>query len=194
MLNTNVVSLSEGVLSFTSNAYLLEGKKPTLIDAGNDRKILESLKERTNDLHAILLTHLHRDHVGLTQAIKEEFAVEVYAWKKERSWIDFELSEGQEIEAGDSKIVPLHTPGHYPHHAVYFGDGALFSGDLIFPGGSFGRTDVPGGNMEELVESIKKVLEYFGGGIKKLYPGHMKPILDNAESNIKSSLERAKRY
>lgn len=194
MMNTNVVNLSEGVFSFTSNAYLLEGENPTLIDAGNDRRILDNLKEGTSELHAILLTHLHRDHVGITQAVKEEFDAEVYAWKKERKWIDFELSEGQEIEAGNSKIVPLHTPGHYPHHVVYFGEGALFSGDLIFPGGSFGRTDLPGGNMRELVESIKKVLEHFGGRIKEIYPGHMQTIFDNAENSIKSSLEIAKRY
>ncbi len=194
MEDTNIVNLSAGVFSFTSNVYLLEGEKPVLIDTGNDQQILENLKERTDELHAILLTHLHPDHVGLTRSIKKEFDTDVYAWKKERGWIDFELSRGQEIEAGNSTLVPLLTPGHYPHHTVYFGEGALFSGDLIFPGGSFGRTDVPGGNMEELIESIKKVLEQFGGRIKEMYPGHMQPISDGVENSIEASLKMAENY
>lgn len=193
MKGSKVVNLTEGVFGFTSNVYLIEGKNPAIIDAGNDRAILKNLRNRTSKLDKILLTHLHPDHVGTSQEIKEEFNAKIYAWEKERDWIDFELSENQKIEAGNSIIEALHTPGHYPNHLVFYGDGALFSGDLIFPGGSFGRTDIPGGNLKELIKSMEKVLERFGGQIKEMYPGHMQPILENAEKHIRTSISMAKK-
>ncbi len=194
MKNSEVVNLADGLLSFTSNVYLIKGERPTLVDAGNDKTVLDNLREETDKLDKVLLTHFHPDHVGLARTIREEYDVKVMAFKKERDWVDEAISNHQEIKAGNSMLKALHTPGHYPNHLSFGGDGALFTGDLIFPGGSFGRTDVPGGSLEKLIGSIKDVLETFGGEIEELYPGHMQAVLDNAETNIKNSLEMAQKY
>jgi len=194
MKNSEVTNLSEGIYSFTSNVYLVGGKSPTIIDAGNDEKILDGLRKATDRLDKVLITHEHPDHIGLVQNIKDEFDATVYAWEKEEDWVDEELSDGQEVEAGNSILKAIHTPGHFPRHIVYFGDGALFSGDLIFPGGSFGRTDLPGGDKKQLVASIKKIFEEYGGEIEELYPGHMSPILENAREHVEKSLEMVESF
>lgn len=192
--NSKVTQLGGGILSFTSNVYLIKGKRPTLIDAGNDKNILEDLKKETDQLDKILITHFHPDHIGLASTVKKEFDAIVLAGRKKEEWIDQEIEDGQQIEAGNSILTALHTPGHDPDHFIYCGDRALFSGDLIFPGGSFGRVDLPGGSLEKLINSMEKVLERFSGQLDELYPGHMSPILENAEESVKKSIEMAKKY
>ncbi len=194
MDNSEVINLAENLLSFTSNVFLIKGDEPTLVDAGNDQTVLKNLKEEVDDIEKVLLTHFHPDHVGLAPVIQEEYDAKVMSFKKDTDYVDEEISDEQEIKAGNSKLTALHTPGHYPNHLVFCGDGALFSGDLVFPGGSFGRTDVPGGDSEKLKSSIKKVLEKFQGEIKELYPGHMQVVSDNAETIVKESLEMAQKY
>lgn len=194
MENSEVIQLAGGILSFTSNVYLIRGKKPTLIDAGNDKDILKDLKKETEQLDKILITHFHPDHIGLAKTIKEEFNATVLAGKKQRNWVDQEIEDERQIEAGNSILTALRTPGHDPNHLVYCGDCTIFSGDLIFPGGSFGRVDLPGGSREELINSIERVLEKFSGELDELYPGHMSPILGNAEESVAKSLEMAKKY
>ncbi len=194
MENSKVINLSEDLLSFTSNVFLIKGETPTLIDAGNDKTILNRLEEQTENLDKVLLTHLHPDHVGLANAIREKYDAKIMAYKKEREWIDEEISDKQKIKAGNSTLISLHTPGHYPNHLVFFGGGALFSGDLIFPGGSFGRTDIPGGNRKELKNSIQKVIDNFQKEIKELYPGHMQVVKENAGTVVKNSLKMVQKF
>lgn len=194
MKNSKVINLTEGIYSFTSNVYLISGESPTIIDAGNDEKILDRLKEETENLDKVLITHNHPDHVGLVQDMRNEFDATIYSWEKGEGWVDKELNNGQEIEAGDSILKAIHTPGHSPRHVVFCGEGALFSGDLIFPGGSFGRTDLPGGNQKQLSESIEKIVEDYGREINELYPGHMKPVLENAYEDLKKSLKMVKSF
>lgn len=194
MSNFDVVNLAEGLLSFTSNVFLIKGETKTLIDAGNDRTVLDNLQEELDELDKILLTHFHPDHVGLTEKIKEEYDAKVMAFEREQEWVDEEITDEQKIKAGNSTLTALHTPGHNHNHLVFLGDETLFSGDLIFPGGSFGRTDVPGGSLEKLINSIKKVLEKSSEETRELYPGHMQVVLNNAETNIKNSLKMAQKY
>ena len=68
-----------------------------------------------------------------------------------------DLAHGQILRLGNIEFEVLHTPGHTPGHVVYYcpKESVLFSGDLIFQGG-VGRTDLPGGDWEALVESIRK--------------------------------------
>lgn len=194
MNSLNVRNLAENIYSFTSNSYFISGKIPVIIDSGNDNKILERLKEATDKLDKILITHLHPDHVGLTQNIKDEFGATVYAWKKTKDWIDEEFTDEQDIDAGNSSLEVVHTPGHSSNHVVFYGEGALFSGDLIFPGGSFGRTDLPGGSQKILVKSIERILSKYGNGIKELYPGHMQFIKENASDHVNRSLKMARSF
>ncbi|KXB08693.1 hypothetical protein AKJ56_00590 [candidate division MSBL1 archaeon SCGC-AAA382N08] len=194
MKNLTVTNLSEGLRSFTSNVYLIKGKVDVLIDAGNDENILEKLREETDDLAKVLITHSHPDHIGLAEEIKEEFNASIHAWDSSKDWVDERFTDGQNISVGDSVLKAIHTPGHSPNHVVFYGEGALFSGDLIFPGGSFGRTDLPGGDQRELVKSIRKIEKEYGPKVNKLYPGHMQPVTENAYKSIKESLEMVERF
>jgi len=65
--------------------------------------------------------------------------------------------EGDTVEVGGVKLHVLHTPGHAPGHVVLVGEGFVIGGDVLFAG-SIGRTDLPGGSYEQLMESIKTKL------------------------------------
>ena len=185
MVSSEIINLAENIQTFTSNAYLIKGETPVLIDAGNNPKILENLTDEIEELDKILLTHFHPDHVGQVEEIKDRFDSKVLAFNEEENWVDEAVEDRRKIEAGNKEFTAIYTPGHHPSHMVFYGDGVLFSGDLIFPGGSYGRTDLPGGNSEKLAESVKKVKNLVDGDLEKLYPGHMSPVLNNAEEEIR---------
>ena len=64
----------------------------------------------------------------------------------------------------------MHLPGHAPGHVGFYGHGMLFSGDVLFAG-SIGRTDLPGGDHDTLIRSIRTVLFAFGDDAV-VHPGH----------------------
>lgn len=167
---------------FQSNCYIAAAKDGTtavLIDAGQDadQVIPERLTGLGVTLEAILLTHGHLDHIWGAAAIADAAGVPTYIHPADRSMVDdpgaalgrmgldkFEiavpadvrdLADGDAFDFGGLKIETKHTPGHTPGHCVFVTDGIVFSGDLIFAG-SIGRTDLPGGSFEQLMESIRR--------------------------------------
>jgi glyoxylase-like metal-dependent hydrolase (beta-lactamase superfamily II) len=64
------------------------------------------------------------------------------------------IEEGETITIGSVDLKVVHTPGHAPGHVVLVGDGFVFGGDVLFQG-SIGRTDLPGGSFDQLIQSIK---------------------------------------
>ena len=87
----------------------------------------------------------------------------------------------------------IHTPGHTPGGICLYSerDKALFSGDTVFPEGSFGRTDLPGGNATKLVESIRKLTLL---DVSVMYPGHEDIVNRSANEQIRMSLMLASQY
>jgi len=80
------------------------------------------------------------------------------------------LNEGDKVTVGNTTFDILHCPGHSPDSLCFYTDGILIGGDVIFKG-SVGRTDLPGGNPNELMKSIKeKILPLPNNTI--IYPGH----------------------
>jgi glyoxylase-like metal-dependent hydrolase (beta-lactamase superfamily II) len=67
------------------------------------------------------------------------------------------VNEGDTISVGSVQLRVLHTPGHAPGHVVLVGEGFVIAGDVLFQG-SIGRTDLPGGSYEQLMESIRAKL------------------------------------
>jgi glyoxylase-like metal-dependent hydrolase (beta-lactamase superfamily II) len=137
---------------------------------------------------ALLISHGHIDHVGGAGAFAATRAVTTYLHPEDdfmsrhpaevmRLLFGVELSpeseavlqppadtvvleDGQHIEAAGLGFDVLHTPGHSPGHCCFYlaGEGVLFSADQLFAG-SIGRTDLPGGDLETLLESMRtKVL------------------------------------
>ena len=136
-----------------------------------------------------LVTHYHADHCGGSFAGYEiEGAAElvgrcgcpVHVQTDELPWIQrtTSLSEtdlvghsgGDTIMVGEVPITLLHTPGHTPGSQCFLVDGRLLAGDTLFLEGG-GRTDLPGGDMEELVRSLTQVLAKVPDEVV-LFPGH----------------------
>lgn len=177
-----------------NNNYLLideDSKEAALIDCTDYISELGAvLKEYDAKLKYILLTHGHFDHIMGVPKIKQEFGAKVYLHKDDKELVDnsdefmisvgmqpFEhpeidkyIDENEEIYLGKNKIEVIHLPGHTQGGVGYLVDGMLFSGDSIFLE-SIGRTDLPGGNHKQLIESIKnKIFSLDGDTI--LYVGH----------------------
>ncbi|HBW12885.1 MAG TPA: MBL fold metallo-hydrolase [Proteiniclasticum sp.] len=172
---------------YQENAYILiddTTRDALIIDPGDEGeslvRYLESLKI---NLKAILLTHGHVDHVGAVDAVREAFSVPVYISEIDMKFIeqrkmafgkmkraDYFLKEGDEFIFSGKKVEIIETPGHSRGSLSYYVDGLLFSGDVLFQN-SVGRTDLPGGNMEELLYSIKEKLMKLPGETR-VFPGH----------------------
>ena len=187
-------NLTEGSTEFTSNAFLVEGERDILVDAGNDEVVLERLREH-GSLDAVVLTHTHADHVGMLNDVVEEFGVEVWGYDGSSAYVDHEFDEGDTVRVGDDDFEIWHTPGHKEDHVCLYSrdGGVLFAGDLVFSGGSFGRTDLDEGDRGTLVESIEKVLER-ADEINELHTGHGPSVRENAKKHVEASLRNARRY
>src|SRR5699024_2037159 len=143
---------------------------------------------------AILLTHAHFDHIGEVQEIRTYYNIDVYLHDVEKTWLENpELNRsvlflGEEnayqidaldciIEVGelvtvDYKMEVVHTPGHSPGSVtvIFEDDELIVSGDVLFQRG-IGRTDLPGGDMQQLAHSIVTKL-YVLNELFIVYPGH----------------------
>jgi hydroxyacylglutathione hydrolase len=164
---------------FEVNSYVIHAPDGDLVvDAGAEAdKILARLR---GPVVAILVTHGHRDHVGVLDDVRRETSAPVYAHPAdaEGSGVrDYEPLEddGQTIELADETIRVLHTPGHSPGSVTFVLGSDQIVGDLILPG-SVGRTDISGSSWEEIEVSVRKVMPFWDDSTR-LYTGHG-PVLD----------------
>jgi glyoxylase-like metal-dependent hydrolase (beta-lactamase superfamily II) len=87
-------------------------------------------------------------------------------------------------------LTVIHTPGHTPGSICLYHEGeeALLSGDTVFTHGSFGRFDLPGGNLPALRDSLRRLSGYTVRGI---YPGHGDPVREGGSRHIAAALRAA---
>ncbi len=182
-----------------TNCYLLgdeESGKAVVIDPGAEgERICDRLRNLGLDLSAILLTHPHHDHILAAWTLKKLCGSEIYLNSEDRdsllqvifglagrfspeirpvspSEVDRTLSDGDHLEFGAVRIEVLATPGHTPGHVCFYlkEQGIVFSGDLILSC-SIGRTDLPGGSFQQLVDSVRsRILSLPDKTL--IYPGH----------------------
>lgn len=155
--------------------------------------VIEFLRSKELNLHFILETHAHADHLSGSQIIKREFpnakiaigenitkVQEVFKgifglpddFKTDGSQFDRLLKDGEEFQAGEIKIKTLFTPGHTPACASYYIDGNVFVGDALFmPDYGTGRCDFPSGSAADLYHSVHNRL-YELPESTKVYTGH----------------------
>lgn len=167
-------------------------KQAIVIDPGGDAEdLIAELVELELHVTAIVATHAHFDHVIAAEAIREHTGAPfhlhsadrpVLDWMQEsgRLFLGMELGsppevdtspeEGDVLRAGDVELAVVHTPGHSPGSIVLLHEDAVFSGDTLFAG-SVGRTDLPGGDTQALVDAIKHKLFTLGSDLP-VYPGH----------------------
>ncbi len=158
---------------FEVNSYVVHAPEGDLIvDAGAEpEKILDRLKK---PVAAILITHGHRDHVGVLEEVRNETNAPVYMHPADAEGTgvrDYEpLEDGWDVDLAGQTIKVLHTPGHSPGSVTFMVGRDQIVGDLILPG-SVGRTDISGGSWEEIEASIRKVMSFWNGSTR-LYTGH----------------------
>jgi glyoxylase-like metal-dependent hydrolase (beta-lactamase superfamily II) len=166
-----------------------DAAEAVVIDPGGDVETLERELE-ANDAAcvAILITHGHWDHLGAVADLAQATGSPVYMAATERvaleriqdfspaelslrSYTPDVLLDGDEtLELAGITFQTLLVPGHSPAHLAYYADGCLFSGDVLFAG-SVGRTDIPFGDWETLIESIRTLGDRFPPDTV-VYSGH----------------------
>jgi len=146
----------------------------------------------------ILITHSHWDHILGLADLAEGTGATVYGPEVEldvlenpnryygavgvslRGWKpDVLLSGGETIEVAGISLDVLAVPGHSPGHLAYSTDGVLLSGDVLFAG-SVGRTDLPRGDWDTLLDSIRSLADRFPPDTV-VYSGHGPPTTLGAE-------------
>lgn len=189
-----VRNIAQGVYSFTSNAFLVEGERTTLVDAGNDFDAVSRIESATDDLDAVVLTHTHPDHVGNVESVVDAFDVDVWGYDPENPLVDHAIADGETLTIGDDAYAALHTPGHKNDHLCFYSKavGTLFAGDLVFANGGFGRTDLPEGDRERLIESIDYLLETVDESLAAMYVGHGPAVETNPVYHIELAAQAAR--
>jgi hydroxyacylglutathione hydrolase len=162
-----------------------------VVDPSGDAATLRLELARTGArCAAILITHAHWDHLLGVADLAEGTGAPVYMAEDEKialerpdeldqgvelrpRAVDVPLAGNETIEAAGISFEVLRVPGHSPGHLAYYSDGCLFSGDVLFAG-SVGRTDLPFGDWETLLDSIRLLLDRFPPETV-VYPGHGPP-------------------
>ena len=130
-----------------------------VIDPGSAEPVLERLRALDLKLHAILLTHHHHDHVAGVPALLAHYPeASCYGPAMLASMITnlTPLHDGAQLPlpAMDLTFDILHLPGHTQEHIAFYGQGALFCGDVLFAGGC-GR--LLGGTAEQMFDSLQRI-------------------------------------
>jgi glyoxylase-like metal-dependent hydrolase (beta-lactamase superfamily II) len=176
-----------------ANGYLLECEEThsaIMIDPGDDAdEILSILEERKLNLELIVNTHGHIDHISANDDLKKKTSAKLFIHRLDADMIvnphknlssfigraisspppDIVLEDGDNLEAGTINLKVIHTPGHSPGSICLLADSDIFTGDLLFAG-SIGRYDFPGSSYEQIMNSLKKIMEFNDDLI--VYPGH----------------------
>jgi hypothetical protein len=106
---TTVHNIAQGVRSFTSNAFLVEGDRTVLVDAGNEFDAVERIESAMSGLDALVLTHTHPDHVGNVASVVDAFDVEVWGFDPDHELVDHAIADGETVAIGDGDYRALHT-------------------------------------------------------------------------------------
>ncbi|RYE24152.1 MAG: MBL fold metallo-hydrolase [Sphingobacteriales bacterium] len=171
---------------FQENTYLIINDKkqcwivdPGMYDSTETNHLLNYIEERGLQPQAIINTHAHIDHILGINALKDKFNIQFGLHEKDMPVLnnalqsaamfgfnlgkaptaDFFIKEGEPLKLGDDELEVRFAPGHSPGSIVFYSKEGkwLIGGDVLF-NGSIGRTDLPGGNFDTLINSIRTQL------------------------------------
>jgi hydroxyacylglutathione hydrolase len=191
---TTVRNIARGVPGFTSNAFLVDGERTVLVDAGNEFDAVDRIRGAVDALDAVVLTHTHPDHVGNLGPVVEAFDVDVWGYDSGHDLVDHGIADGDAVRIGDHDHEALYTPGHKEDHLCLYAEagGTLFAGDLVFANGGFGRTDLEEGDHPTLVESIERLHETVDESLATMYVGHGPTVDADPSHHIELALQAAR--
>ena len=176
-----------------ANCYIVADEKTKegiVIDPGDDAEvIIKRILQLALKIKYVLLTHSHFDHVSATAAVQKETNAKLAIHDADAKSLndgmlarlagfvhqpvpqpDILLKGWEDITIGDLHFTVLHVPGHTTGGIALYSQDVVFTGDTLF-GGSIGRTDLPGGNYNQIIDSINCRLLVLDDNIK-VYPGH----------------------
>ena len=191
-----------------TNCYIVQdekSKETMVIDpAGDVDKIVELLDILQAKLKYIYLTHCHGDHIGGVQELKERYGGQIVTHRnaaenlrdinRNLSYytclqniiieVDARVDHNDLLHLGELQFKIIHTPGHTSGGSCIYceEEKLLFSGDTLFRG-TWGRTDVPTGDFEDIINSITKKLMILPDETI-VYPGHGKSTMIREEKPI----------
>jgi len=187
-----IKSISVGFMA--TNCYVIydnDYKEAMIIDPGYEsEEIVKFINENELRTKYIYLTHCHFDHIMGATWLKEQLEVPIACLDKEEENCKDEnvtmgkdalsslitvapdkvFFENDEIQIGELNFKVIHTPGHTSGSSCLYGEGILISGDTLFKG-TYGRCDLPTGNLSNIVKSIKNKL-FELPSYTVVYPGH----------------------
>lgn len=180
---------------FAQNAWLVWDpvtRDAVLVDPGEDAsRFLAAIRARELTLREIWLTHAHLDHIWGVDDVRAATGAAVRLHPADRRWYDafpeqgrmfgiaglqplappdFDLVPGDAVHVGRHAFDVRFVPGHAPGHVAFVGHGLCLSGDVLFEG-SIGRTDLAGGDLDQLLGSIRTELLTLPDDTRVL-PGH----------------------
>ncbi|MGZ4916889.1 MAG: MBL fold metallo-hydrolase [Halobacteriota archaeon] len=190
----------------TSNTFLIKAEREAIVDLGSN---LVAAQLSLSGACCIILTHAHYDHTAALDSLnlpkrtaimmheadalaRESTSISrVFGAPPPQFNVDILLKDNMNIDLGDISLSVIHTPGHTPGSICLYEPQSkgLFSGDTVFPNGGIGRTDLPGGSSNDIVDSISKLTEI---DVTTLYPGHGPITVDHVNEQIKQSLNLAR--
>lgn len=193
------------------NSYCISYRNEAfLVDPGDEYEALcTDFSDSLPFVKAIINTHGHFDHIGAVHAFQQNFGFPFYLHSNDKRIvhhanlyrkiagddtitktpvIDFLLDEQDSFTLSGKTIRIHNTPGHTAGSVCFEIDNNLISGDLFFAD-AIGRTDLPGGNREQINASIESVLNRFEG--YQIYPGHGSPFLLDRQTieNLRRKLQ-----
>ena len=164
-----------------------------IIDPGAEAgKIIGLIqREKLNPL-AVILTHGHADHVGAAAELLSRYRIPLWVHELDEKIIHSQvnrelaamfsmtlppaaerlLADGEIIGSDDLALTVIHSPGHTPGSILLQSGNLLFTGDTLFQG-DVGRTDLPGGDAEQLKRSLAKIRKF--PAVTVILPGHGEP-------------------